>query len=207
MEDYTQYDITENDSYLIKNSTCLKNLLGFTDTKSLNDAESKITSIALAELTRNPITSTTFNLEHLCKIHERLFSDIYPFAGKIRTVEISKGGHLFLPYKLIESEFKKVNSYIQGKNFYIESGLTEIEFGEEAGFLLGRINTIHSFREGNGRAQRVFIDQLAEGAGFAIEWSSMSQEAMGKACREARNGEDPQMSVLKRLISLNTISI
>ena len=144
----------------------------------------------------------------MCQIHEQLFSEIYSFAGRPRTVEISKGGCLFLPYRLIVSEFKKVESYIQGKNCYIDSRLSALEFGEEAGFILGRINMIHCVREGNGRAQRIFIDQLAEAAGsFAVEWSAISQEAMGQACRVARNGDDPEALTLKRLISLNTVKL
>jgi cell filamentation protein len=208
MEDYTQYDITENDPYLIDNSTCLKNLLGFTDTRELNSAEAAITSITIAELAKDPVTPATFDLAHLCKIHERLFSEIYAFAGKPRTVEISKGRCLFLPYKFIESEFQNVTSYIQSKNCFAGSNLSTLEFGEEAGFILGKINLIHCFREGNGRAQRIFIDQLAETAGdFAIEWSAISQEAMGQACRVARNGDDPEASNLKRLISLHTVQL
>ena len=54
MEDYSQYDLTESDDYLIVNSTCLRNKLGFTSTGQLNAAEAEITKLTMAESCVNP---------------------------------------------------------------------------------------------------------------------------------------------------------
>lgn len=202
MQGYENYDLTENDPYLIPNSECLKNLLGFTDTAALNHAEQKLTMIRLAALSRSPVTAT-FDLNHLCQIHRRLFASIYPFAGQIRTVEISKGGILFLPYKMIKSEAAQCFKQLKQEHFL--TGLNQKEFGERAGFFLAWINRIHAFREGNGRTQRVLINQLAEKNGFKIQWSAISGEAMAMACRAARD-KDSQATELSRLIRVNTIS-
>ena len=50
--------------------------------------------------------------------------------------------------------------------------------GPANGHYLGETNALHPFREGNGRAQRAFIGQVAREAGYEIEWSKISREDM-----------------------------
>ncbi|MBV1915273.1 MAG: Fic family protein [Pseudomonadales bacterium] len=202
MDQYAAYDLREDDPYLIENSSCLKNLLGFTDTESLSSAEEQLTQITLAELVSDP-PQATFNLKHLQAIHFRIFEDVYPFCGQIRKTEIMKGGKLFLPYNLIIKTADELFSQLHEEKLI--QGLSPAAFGLRAGYYLGRINMIHPFREGNGRAQRVLIDQLANLNNFAIEWASISGDAMAVACREARIS-DPDGVKLQRLISLSTVS-
>lgn len=201
MADYAQYDLTEHDPYLLADSQCLINLVSCRDTAALNELERQVTLVSMASLVARPV-NPTFDLSHLCEIHYRLFSRIYPFAGEIRQAEIGKGGQLFLPYTLIETEAKACFSALATEQNL--KGLNPWEFGQRAGFYLGWINKIHAFREGNGRAQRIFIDQLAAPNNFYIEWAAMSDKAMGDASREART-IDETATALGRLISLNTI--
>lgn len=60
-------------------------------------------------------------------------------------------------------------------------GLDADALSDRAGFYLGEINVLHPFREGNGRAQREFIGQLAHEAGDPIDWSGISRDAMIRA--------------------------
>lgn len=201
MDQYSNYDLCEDDPYLIEGSQCLINRLGFTDTESLNIAEGDLTQVTLADLIRNPVTPT-FNLAHLQAIHQRLFGDVYYFAGEIRTTEIMKGGKLFLPHARISMEAEVLFAKLHNENLI--QGLAPAEFGERAGHYLGKINMIHAFREGNGRTQRVFIDQLAALNNYAIEWAGISGEAMARACREARKN-NPVEEPLQNLISLQVV--
>lgn len=197
---YENYDILSEDPYLI-NGSCLVNNLGFKDTSSLNDAEEALTKITMAELVRSPVIPA-WNLEHLKEIHRRIFEDIYPFAGKVRKTEIAKGDKLFLPYKQIEEKAYEIFGELTKENYF--QGLAPQEFGLKAGFFMAQVNTIHPFREGNGRTQRILIDQLAKQAGnYIIEWTAISDRAMGDACREAR-AADPTAHKLSRLLMLNT---
>ena len=202
MDDYSQYDITENDPYLISGSECLKNLLGFTNTADLNRAEQNLTKITMADVAANPVPPT-FDLPHLQEIHRRIFQDVYSFAGAIRVVEIGKGNKLFLPYKLIVQESTQCFENLVFENHL--QGLDPEAFGCRAGFFLGWINKIHPFREGNGRSQRVLLNQLADLNGYAITWSAISDRAMGDACREART-TDYSAPQLCKLLALHTVS-
>jgi cell filamentation protein len=64
-------------------------------------------------------------------------------------------------------------------------GLDLAAFSERAAHYLGEINALHPFREGNGRAQREFINHLAYKNGYSIEWTSVSQDAFIQASIES----------------------
>ena len=49
----------------------------------------------------------------LCEIHKYLFDDIYDFAGKIRTVNLSKGNFRFAPLMYLETAIKNVDKMPQ----------------------------------------------------------------------------------------------
>ncbi|OUS18380.1 hypothetical protein A9Q88_00935 [Gammaproteobacteria bacterium 50_400_T64] len=201
MDQYSQYDLREDDPYRIEHSQCLKNLLGFTDTQSLNKAEEQLTQLTLAELVADPVPGTV-DLAHLQTVHFRIFEDVYPFAGELRQTEIMKGGKLFLPHSLIIDTASDVFTQLHNENLL--QGMVSEEFGKRAGYYLGKINMIHPFREGNGRAQRVLLNQLADLNNFAIEWAAISGDGMAKACREARTS-DPDAKKLQRLMSLHIV--
>jgi|SRR5690554_692908 len=101
-----------------------------------------------------------------------------------------------------EQEANKLFEQLKDENFLCDLSLGK--FSQRTGFYLGQINKIHAFREGNGRTQRVFIDQLAKQSNYYIKWQAISGEAMAKACREART-VDPSATSLQRLIRLNIV--
>jgi len=71
-------------------------------------------------------------------------------------------------------------------------------FVRRAAFYFAEINAIHPFREGNGRAQREFIRELGEEAGFSIDWSRTTQARMLAASQESFSTRDS--STLTQLI-------
>lgn len=197
--EYEHYDLQEEDPYLIRGSTCLINGLDITDTQLLNDAEARFSAAAYAELIQAPV-EPTFDLQHLCSIHRHLFGDVYPWAGEPRRTEIGKGGKLFLPYRLISEKAREVFDELHAERLLL--GLPINEFALRAGYYLGRINALHPFREGNGRTQRILLDQLAEQAGYAFTWAAISGEQMAMACRLARL-DPPDFSRLSSLLRLH----
>lgn len=134
----------------------------------------------------------------MLEIHRYLFQDIYPWAGQLRRVDIIKGGDEFSHYADIPHRFNELVAELRRENCL--AGLSREDFSRRLGYFLGVINTLHPFREGNGRTQRVFCDAIASGAGYEIQWESVGNAAMVEACKDAfaRNYRK-----LERLIYLN----
>jgi len=166
----------------------LRNKLGLSTTRDLEDAEREITHAALVFLKEAPV-QPAYDLGHLCAIHRRVFGDIYDWAGQLRTVAIAKGSWFCLP-QYIESSATEVFRALHGENLL--RGLPRNVFTERLTHYLGEVNTIHPFREGNGRAQRAFFEQLAGDAGFILDWQHLDADR-NVAASAAIMGGDPTL--------------
>ena len=152
------------DPYLYPGTTVLRNRLGITDERKLDRFERRVVGDEIAE--GAPVGS--FDLSHLCAIHRHLFQDIYDWAGELRTVEICKGGSQFQSRQYILAGMADVHRRLTRAGFL--KRLPAREFAREAGVIIGDINYIHPFREGNGRAQAQYLKQLAAQAGHHLDF-------------------------------------
>ncbi len=175
-KDY-QYDYEWDSKYCYPNSFTLINKLGIKDSKTLSEAERKITAIRIYDLRSEPIKGT-FDLKHLQAIHRYIFRDIYPWAGQLRTVNIAKGNQ-FCNCMYIESGSKPTFDKLKSEHYLI--GTPPDSISETLAYYLGEINVIHPFREGNGRTQRVFIESLAQVAGFHVDFANVTSHEMIEA--------------------------
>jgi cell filamentation protein len=185
------------DPYVDQSSGCLRNLLGIKDSEELSKAETALVVNRCYELECVSLDKTIdkeFDFQHLKDIHKHLFQDVYDWAGQVRHVDLSKGETRFLPYQLIEQGAHSMFSKLKQQSYL--KGLDSNEFSKGAGYYLGEINHIHPFREGNGRAQREFINQLAYHNGYYIEWKNVSQRQMIEASIEANKGNAKPLASL-----------
>jgi cell filamentation protein len=136
-------------------------------------------------LAEQPIKGN-FDLPHLRAIHKHLFQDVYPFAGEIRTVAIQKGGSVFALPAVIESYGGQVFRELAKDNHL--KGLDGHEFSDAMGRHYTELNRLHPFREGNGRSARVFLDQLATEAGYALDYRRVGGKEWNEAARESFGG-------------------
>ena len=83
-------------------TTILINKFDIRDEEKLSEIESVISSARYAEWLNAP-QATTFDFDHYKATHRFLFSDLYEWAGEVRTVNISKKGTQFTPAENIES--------------------------------------------------------------------------------------------------------
>ena len=132
---------------------------------------------------KNPIKGK-FDFNHIKKIHVFLFGDIYEWAGKVRIVNISKGNQFCL-CQYIDSQMEDVLNKLK-KEKYLE-GLDIVNMSKRLSYYLGEINAIHPFREGNGRTQRMFIQELSEYNGYRLDWSKIKEEEMLEASVQSFN--------------------
>jgi cell filamentation protein len=151
------------DPYVYPGTSVLKNRFGLRDPFDLDRIERLHTANRILE----PIPTGTCDLTHLRAIHRHLFQDIYDWAGELRTVEISKGRQQFQFRKFIETGMADVHGRLVRSRFL--KGLTAAEFAEEAAVILGDVNYVHPFREGNGRTQLQYLKQLAAEAGHTLD--------------------------------------
>ena len=157
--------------YFYEGTFVLKNLLDIRDEKILNEAERKLTSLRLAKLSSEPIKSW-FRFEDLKEIHRYLFKDVYGWAGELRRCEINKSS-LFCLFNYIESESKVIFDNLFNEKYFInyDTQTTITKLVE----LFANINALHPFREGNGRTQRIFIENLARVNGIKLDLTRMTQ--------------------------------
>lgn len=190
-----KYAGDRGDPYLDKDSGVLRNLLGIKDQAALDKAESSLSFLRTNELREQPVPGN-FDLKHLQTIHRRLFGDVYDWAGELRLVEIQKGNTDFARHMVIESAAKQLFGQLAEEQHL--HGLDADMFSQRAGYYLGEINVLHPFRDGNGRAQREFIAQLALGAGHPIDWTGVSQVEMVHASIAAYNSDATELARLIR---------
>ena len=97
------YEDEQDAKYCYPGINVLKNKLDIRDLDTLHEAERDYSAVRQAELVGQGVTGD-FSFKHLCSIHKHLFSDVYSWAGKTRTVDISKGT-VFCLVQFIESQF------------------------------------------------------------------------------------------------------
>ncbi len=100
------------------------------------------------------------------EIHRFLFQDIYDWAGKVRTVEISKGGRPFFPTIRFQTAFCHIDDLV--KAYQRIEGEDKSSLARKLAELLDAVNYLHPFREGNGRTQREFLRLMAFKKGWRL---------------------------------------
>jgi cell filamentation protein len=167
------------DPYVYPGTEVLKNRRDIRDGDRLDSFEAMMTTRRLAELQDKPMKGA-FNAQYLSQIHRYIFQDVYDWAGKIRTVDMSRSGQFpFAFTRQIDSALDKTFADLKSERSL--AGLDRETFAGRAAHYLGELNAIHPFREGNGRTQREFIRRLAGSKGFAIDWSLVRRERMYEA--------------------------
>ena len=166
-------------------TTILINKFDIHDEEKLNEIESVISSTRYAEWLNTP-QAEAFDFDHYKAIHRFLFSDLYEWAGEVRTVNISKKGAQFTPAENIESQAGLIFKRLQICNYF--KGLPHHEFVDEIVDFYCVTNALHPFREGNGRTQRVFLTQLIHNAGYKINFADMDTDLLMIATIQSAQG-------------------
>lgn len=171
-----------DDPYTQPNGT-LRNALGLTDASKLLSAEADLVGmrewILRASLPRPPFTFDT-----LKTIHRTMFQDVYTWAGEPRSVPLSKREFdrpdspvlTFTPPSEIGARSEGAFRKLADRGFL--SGVSRSSFAEGLANFLVEINAIHPFREGNGRAQRVLLETIAQHADQHLAFDVVTRERM-----------------------------
>ena len=174
---FSKYDVytTVQSMYCYPDTDVLVNKLNIKDKTELKAAESEFVAIKQMALLQNPIRGR-FTKTHLLNIHRFLFEDVYPFAGKIRKEQISKGDTMFYPPDAIEKQLVRVLAQVRDDKLLAETD--EQRQIENLSWLMAELNIIHPFREGNGRSIRELIRCMALEYGLHINWGNTDRETL-----------------------------
>lgn len=151
----------------------------------LKDNESFITSTIAAELICQPL-KREFDFDDYKAIHYELFSELYEWAGMVRTINLSKTTTVFAAPEQIEKLGTMIFDRLKKMNYF--NGLSKSEYVMEIADLYSTLNMLHPFREGNGRAQRIFFMQLIQNNGYNIDYSELNSDFLMISSIQAASG-------------------
>ena len=144
----------------------LENKLNIIDSAELAREEERITKKKAVELYDKGLLDglEAGKFSSLSFIHKYLFEELYDFAGVMRDVNLAKGRFRFAPVMYLESALEHISNMKQSTFDEIIEKYVEM-------------NIAHPFREGNGRATRIWLDlMLKKEIGMVVDWSEVDKE-------------------------------
>ncbi len=190
-----KYDCLQ-DPYVYPGTTILKNKFNIRDQDILSTLERQIseTKILMQNRTNSEFSRGNFDLKHLQSIHKYLFGDIYDWAGKLRTEGfISKGSSIFCFAPMIESYANGIFTKMSREDF---SKMDVQQCAQKFAYYLSEVNALHPFREGNGRATRLFFQALADKHGWQLSLHTIPHAQLVQAMIESMHGSTVPLSLL-----------
>lgn len=200
MKYQTSYDQNEN----------LPNRKGYTNKTEIDQAEFEGFLTAGILLTNSLTFRTKFNLKYIKKIHLLALGELYDFAGKWRSVNLSKGGFSFAAAKFLNQTMQNFESEIL-KSLPDKSESKE-NILDEIAKIHAELLFIHPFREGNGRTARLLADLMCRKYEFEPpRWEMISKDENQplnfglyvKAVQQAANQDYTLMQKIFKQISLS----
>lgn len=184
------------------------NKLNIENEKIFEKESRKYTSQRIDELITNPIKGN-FDYQHLKNIHRYIFQDIFHWAGKDR-MEIGLQGNFakyapngtlinFVSGENLKETAQQIFSWLKEDN-YLKNSKDLNDFAKNLTEFARNLNTLHPFREGNGRTQRIFLNELAKNAGYKLDLNLIQKDKMIIACIEA---SQLKLGKLETLIKTN----
>ncbi len=185
-----------DDPYLTPGDV-LRNRLGITDSAQLQQAEGEYSTIRLYELQQRSLLEN-YDLKDLQTVHYFIFQDVYDWAGKLRTIPLSKReyedrgliSHFTVPRQLVEHGNLILTRI--GKPMDFRNRSTQ-DMANHLGEICKYLNTLHPFREGNGRALRAFMFDFVKNAGKFLSFEGISRERWIRASIQAHHGDNAML--------------
>jgi cell filamentation protein len=143
----------------------LKNLLGITRKRDMDRAEYEALFIAQEQELTAVTARTRFTAKHLCRMHRDWLGGIYAWAGRYRTVELSKDGFAWPPAFRVAENMAAFESGLLRASTPCSPG-TVRDVAERIAVVHAEFLLIHPFREGNGRMARWLSALMAQQAGL-----------------------------------------
>lgn len=179
--------------YCYPDTDVLINHYDLKDPEKLKQLERVLTAVRLIDLYKKPLAGR-FDFAHLKAIHHYIFQDIYPWAGRVRTVNIAKGLY-FCQATYIEQEGRRIFESLKKEHYLHQTPYEKLH--KRTAWYLSEINALHPFRDGNGRAQREFMRELLLPMGITLDLTAADPKLMLEASIASFQGD---LSLMEELM-------
>lgn len=142
----------------------LPNLPGLTNSEEIAEAEFEGFLMAEIILTEQLTDTTRFDCKYIRHIHKLALGELYAFAGKYRTVNMSKGGFLFPSALFIPQSMQYFEDGVLAR--LPDSYTDKTSLIRDIALVHGEFLFIHPFREGNGRTARMLANLMVRKQGY-----------------------------------------
>jgi len=200
-----RYDVSGNveAQYVDAAETVLRNKQGITDLIALQTEEEKSLALAYRDLLLEVRTDTPLTCDLLCHVHARIFGSLYEWAGKWRTVWISKPDITWPAPDFLDANMQAYERNVLEK-FPIGNLDDDVAFCAAVGEIQGEFLVIHPFREGNARAIKLAADLLAAQTGRPLLVYDQSEEEQRQYIEAAKTAFKrdyaPMTAIIRRAL-------
>lgn len=180
--------------HLIPNTNVLKNIPGITSQENLDRFE-LLSFLARLDTTPEGDLST----HHLKKIHAHCLQDVYEWAGEFRNIPTERGTSVFCRPEFITQETDKITKPINLSKF---KQMDFTIFSKKLAEIVGELNAVHPFLDGNGRAIRMYAQKLSKAVGYELNVSDLRGDAWNEASEKSFFGNSqPLYQLLQEHLS------
>lgn len=177
------------------------NLVGATTLEDLAYKERTLTNLRAKAWQQQPIKGN-FDYKHLKTLHHYIFQDVYTWAGLDRYDMglygfMTKGESAFCKGDFIPNQARAIFEHLTKNNVYKDCIKLD-DFAKHLTNFMADLNALHPFREGNGRVQRLFLNDIAKNAGFMLDLNLTPKEQMLEASIQSINGNSDKLFMLVR---------
>jgi cell filamentation protein len=204
MKKEDRYDVSDSIEAQFEpgsNNTVLRNKLGITDRDEMDKAEAQALVKATDALIHEYDADHRFCANDICHMHQTWLGDIYDWAGKYRSINISKDEFPFA----MAAQIPKLMGLFEAEQL---ANYTPCKFKHRGDVVraLAEVHTelllIHPFREGNGRCSRILASIMALQAGLPIlDYSSISETKKQDYIAAVQNGLDRNNNSMEKLFA------
>lgn len=184
-----KYDLSDNQGEI------LPNLLGLKTVEDIGMSEFEGFLKSEIIFTEKLSNRTRFSEKYICQIHKLALGHLYSFAGKYRTVNISKAGFPFAAAKYLPEIMRQFdNDILSNLN---TSYSNKADLINDIAVVHSELLFIHPFREGNGRTARVLANLMSRKNGYSsLKFELINFDEYVYAVQNAANKDYTKMTSL-----------
>src|SRR5216683_7307665 len=183
------------DPYCYPGTTVLRNIPDIHDPEAL----ARFEAVSTAQRADEPLPEGRLSVRHYRAVHHHLFQDVYPWAGKFRTVRLGKDGSAFCYPENIAREMRRLFADLRRQGHLKDR--SPQDFAMAAAHFMATLNAIHPFREGNGRTQTSFLVLLSERAAHPLDLERLVPESFLSGMIKSFHGDERSLArEIRRLL-------